>query len=152
MLRFAILSVFFAVLAGCATDPGNTPRATDTRPNRPAQQADTVFELIRAAELAAPDEANVLRLRAAELAVSLNNIQQANNIVQTLVLPMPAELGKRHALLMARLALLEGDGLSALDWLRKPAVSKTNLSQAEQVMLGEMRANAYAAARSYLAA
>ncbi|MFN3239250.1 MAG: penicillin-binding protein activator, partial [Pseudomonadales bacterium] len=42
--------------------------------------------------------------------------------------------------------------LSALDWLRKPAVSKTNLSQAEQVMLGEMRANAYAAARSYLAA
>jgi hypothetical protein len=152
MLRFAILSVLFAVLAGCATDTSNTPRTTDTRVNRPAQQTNSVFELIRAAELAAPDEANVLRLRAAELAISMGNIQQAKNIVPTLTLPVSPGLGKRHALLMAQIALQEGDGLTALDWLRKPAINNANLTQPEQIMLGEMRANAYSAARSYLAA
>ena len=152
-MRIAILSLISMLLVSCAgttTGPSSTPRETP-RGQVSIPNENSVFELVRAAELAEPSEANRLRLRAAELALSAENPAQANNIVPTITLPVAADIEMRYALLRARLALVAGDGLEALTWLRKPVFSRQPLNNQEQIMLGELKANSFTAARSHLA-
>jgi outer membrane PBP1 activator LpoA protein len=152
-MRIAILSLISMLLVSCAgttTGPSSTPRETP-RGQVSIPNENSVFELVRAAELAEPSEANRLRLRAAELALSAENPAQANNIVPTITLPVAADIEMRYALLRARLALVAGDGLEALTWLRKPVFSRQPLNNQKQIMLGELKANSFTAARSHLA-
>ncbi len=150
MLRFAFIAILGLVLTGCASTPtGNTTRET-TRTTAPKPTGDSIFELIRAAELAATPEANALRLQATEMAIANNNFDQANNIIPTIQLPILPDLQRRYALVRAKVSLHAGDGVEALAWLRKPEVSRT-ATQQEQIMLGKMRAKSYEVARSYLA-
>ena len=131
-MRIAILSLISMLLVSCAgttTGPSSTPRETP-RGQVSIPNENSVFELVRAAELAEPSEANRLRLRAAELALSAENPAQANNIVPTITLPVAADIEMRYALLRARLALVAGDGLEALTWLRKPVFSRQPLNAA----------------------
>ncbi len=151
MLRIATLIITILALVGCATAPTTgTPQQKD-RPSRTTGDANSVFDLIRAAETAAPAEANNLRLKAAEIAFSNQNFEQTENIMATLLLPVAPELEKRYALIKAKISLQQGDGLTALDWLRKPAINRSSLTPQEQIELGELRADAYFSARSYLA-
>lgn len=139
------------LLAGCASTPGTTTTREPARQEAPKRDANSVFELIRNAEFAEPGEANRLRLRAAEIALSNNNYEQAGNIVPTIQLPINTQLQKRYALVKARIALDAGDGVEALTWLRKPEVTRDQASRTEQIMLGELRAESFRVARSYLA-
>ena len=151
MPRLSLLCLVTVILTGCATDSTNTPRETTRQQPRQAIDTKSVFDLIRAAELAEAGEANRLRLRAAELALAAGDINQVKNILSTLALPVAAPLEQQYALTQAKVAMAEGKGLEALDWLRKPALARANLNQAQQVELSQMRAQAYYLARSYLA-
>lgn len=151
MPRLSLLCLITVILTGCATDSTNTPRETTRQQPNQAINTDSVFELIRAAELAEVGEANQLRLRAAELALVAGDINQVKNILSTLALPVAAALEQRYALTQAKVAMADGNGLEALDWLRKPSLARANLNQTEQIELSRMRAEAYYLARSYLA-
>lgn len=151
MLRITTLIITILTLVSCATAPSsNSPQEKD-RPRQAVGSSDSVFELIRAAETAMPGEANNLRLKAAEIAFDNESFDQAENIVAAMVLPLGPNLEKRYALLKAKISLQNGDGLSALDWLRQPAINRASLTPQEQLELGELRANAYFVARSYIA-
>ena len=156
MVRLSFIPVFISAtlvfLTGCESTPRPTQTTQEIRVTAPiAQTNDSVFDLIAAAEQASPARANAFRLKAAELALDSRDLIQAQNIVATLNLPVSANLEKLYTLVKARIAILGGDGIDALIWLRSPAITKDPLTQVEQIDIGKLRAQAYAAGRSYLA-
>jgi outer membrane PBP1 activator LpoA protein len=150
MLRLLLLPSLLLMLAACETTPTRSTQAA--MPSAaPAQNQDSILELIAAAELADPTRANLLRLRAAELALENNNFEQTSRILTSTRLPGTASFEHLHALLRARLAIALEDGPTALRWLRNPAVTSQPLVQTEQIALGRLKAEAYFVGRSYLA-
>ena len=151
MLRLVTLTIISLTLVGCASSPSTSTPQEQTRTARVDGESDSIFELIRSAEQADLSQASTLRMRAAELAVESNDFSQAENILSTIKLPVPIPLARRYALLKANIAMQAGDGVEALIWLRKPAVTNQQNSEQDQLILGELRARAFHIARSYLA-
>jgi len=150
MLRLLLIPSLLLLLAACETTP--TSSTTAAMPSVASDQDQgSILELIAAAELAEPTRANLLHLRAAELALENNNFEQARRILTSTRLPGTANFEYQHALLQARLAIALEDGPAALRWLRNPAVISRPLVQPEQIAIGRLKAEAYFVGRSYLA-
>jgi outer membrane PBP1 activator LpoA protein len=151
MIRRLLILAVILLTAACETTPTSPQNQTPDRQVPTGQAADSILELIAAAESSAPARANELRIEAAELALRNADPSQAENILATIPVPMTGELERKYALVRAQLAIQLEDGPEALSWLRNPAVTNRPLSQAEQIALGRLRAEAYLVGRSYLA-
>ena len=148
-----ILLLITLVLAGCSSQPGTPISAS--RSSADLGQLVTAElspqELLQVAARSSGPQADELRLRAAELTLAASNPVLARDILR-LVNPEPtAALLLRLISAEARLALLLEQPQTALRRLADPRLLNLPRTSAEQLSLGQLRAEAYLQGRSYLA-
>ena len=145
-----LLSAIFltCLLAACASKSGNTigdiPRTSDA----------SIEQLLTEAADSNPEEANSLRLSAADLAYQQNNFIQASNILQTVPLEsLPPAQQVYAQTLQAELALHRNKPKSALKNLNHPSFQYLGqLPVNQQIRSSLVRAEALQADNQVLAA
>jgi outer membrane PBP1 activator LpoA protein len=149
---YAILLLLTMMLAGCGSQPGKpVPGSRTADIAQPMPAALSLQELLLAAERSSGPQADEFRLRAAQQALSAGNPELAQYILNLVSAdPTPALL-LRLIGAEARLALLLEQPQAALRWLADPRLLDLPQTSAEQLTLGQLRAEAYLQAHSYLA-
>ena len=145
-----IVLVLVSLSACESTTTRPAPVETPSKITEPVV-ADDIQSLLITAETAAQSRANELRIRAAERADEKGDLQQATKILAMVDHVSDPGNAQRYILLKAGIAIQSGDGQSALDWLNDPRLGALSLTQTDQVNIGELRARAFYAGRSYLA-
>ncbi|MCB1692924.1 MAG: penicillin-binding protein activator [Pseudomonadales bacterium] len=150
MKKSLVLAVLISlVLASCTSEVTREP-ATGSLPGMKARQLpDNVDDLLASAARTTGPEATELALRAAEL-----SLPEHPAIARKIFAQYPATgslpLVKRYLMAKARMYLAEENPELALQTLNDDRLSQS-LTEADQVALGKLRANAYYQGRSYLA-
>ena len=108
-------------------------------------------QLLLSAERSSGPRADELRITAAEWALSNADARQAEKILD-LVSPQPVfALQLRYILAQARASILLERPVMALRWLADERLTDKPMTSADQITLGQLRAQAYSQARSFLA-
>ena len=150
MYRLSLL-LFLLFIVGCETQSTSVSNDRGKRDTTPYVRGSSIQALIASAENANPTQADKLRLKAARIALENSNSQQADAILDTVGNSVEGQGSQAYYLLRAEVAILAGDGISALGWLKNPALSTNNMTKAETLAYSELKAQAYYVNRSYLA-
>lgn len=144
--------IVLLLLAGCASQPG--PRLPAPRGGEVTVSPKLIRDirdLLKDAERAEPETAAELRLQAAEIAVSQRNGEQAKVILDAIGPIERPDLLKRYFFARARIALLDREAIAAIHLLDNSSLLSIPMTEADQVTLGRIRAEAYDQSRSFLA-
>ncbi|MCB1644230.1 MAG: penicillin-binding protein activator [Pseudomonadales bacterium] len=152
-LDVLISLLFITMLAGCGSQPGPEQPGTVKRsaPQQNQYGNSSVQELIARANRSDGNTAQQLRIRAAELSLANGDISQARSILDVVGEPA-GEPSRALAFVHAQLQILSDDPVGALRWLNQIRSGPGDpLTTDEQLRLGDLKAEAYRANRSYLA-
>lgn len=151
-MKSGIILVLLALLAACTTQPpSGTPALAPGQAVNTEHMPHDIQQVLMTAEHAAPQKAIDLKIDAANMAADNNNAAQASAILDSVgTIEDHDQLG-RYDLARARVALLQQDTETALKMLDQQRALGLTLTQADQVTIGEIRAEAWFQARSYLA-
>ncbi|MEX2489070.1 MAG: penicillin-binding protein activator [Pseudomonadales bacterium] len=151
---FPVIIALIALTAGCVSQPDRKDKdEAVVLPDRGQQaQPEDIQELLVKAERASPENAYIFRVRAAELAVENQDIQQAKLILELIQRPLPTTaLSRRYLIARAKLALLNDEPRQAIKWTQDEKLRSVSLDKETELELGKIRAQAYFNARSYVA-
>jgi outer membrane PBP1 activator LpoA protein len=154
--RTIAVSIIAMILVSCASDVGNREnrqtkrvRSTDTFDSLDTKD---IQSLLFNAERSEPARANELRLLAVETALlNTSDGVQAKKIMQLVSAEFPPALQKKYLLAQTKIALIDGDTRVALALLNNARMLSAPLTKSHQLAVGQLRAEAYFKARSYLA-
>ncbi len=150
-MKRILIPLITLILAGCESAPGPSVEKPATKTPMPVETTGDVQDLLAAAGKAVPPRSTELKIRAAELAIDLGENEQARRIIDLIA---PAEAGaftRRYYYAVARVAIAAGDANAALVALANPRLLDNALTEADQVNIGQIRAQAYFLSRSFLA-
>lgn len=151
MKKIILASLLTVFVAGCVTESPQRPTSMEPAPGTKAQPLPAnVQELLAEAARSRQPRATELTLRAAALALETDNTEQASGILDT-VHTEDRQLVRNYLYLRARIAVAEGEPALALRVLQDKRILAETLTDADQIQLAQIRAEAYAGGRSYLA-
>ena len=148
MLKLSLRVVIVMALIGCTAPSERTAEPTK-QPSAPDQSLSTL--LIRAEQT---DEvaATKFRLAAAERALDLGEINQAQQILELISNPhATAATSIDYLILAARTAAKFGDAKSTLSYLGDARLQSATLTVEQQISIGRTRSDAYLQTRSFVA-
>ncbi|MEX1236743.1 MAG: penicillin-binding protein activator, partial [Pseudomonadales bacterium] len=149
--KLILVSILIIFVAGCATGPSQDPVGMESGPGKDgALLSADVEQLLASAARSSQPRATELTIRAAAVALSNNNKEQAESILDTVYTEDP-KLVREYLFLKARIAVADGEPALALRILEDKRILATVLTDSDQVQLGRIRAMAYHKGRSYLA-
>ncbi len=141
-----------ACLVSCGSQPTREKIAKSPQTiSKTASQAQNIQQLLLAADRSTVTRADELRIIAAELALTNEDGVQAQKILDLVSAAPPAALLQRFILAQARAALSLKIPRLALEWLADKRLTDTPMSPTDELIQGQLRAQAYLLARSYLA-
>jgi outer membrane PBP1 activator LpoA protein len=151
-LRCLTLITLLCLLVACGSQPRDPGRPQGPGSQQvQTQETQSIEQLLVTAARSPSPLADRLKLKAANLALDASDTTQAYNILQR-VNPRPAaSLVRPYILAQARLAILLEQPQRALHWLTDKRLADISIKKVEQIEEGQLRAQAFLLARSYLA-
>ncbi len=152
MTKQLSLILLILLLSACASTSDNSDRAIAMTSTISPDKSRDLDSLLMEATRVDEQTASELRTDAAEIAILNGNIEQARRIVETITSPYHnAHTSQTYLLVRAGIAIADGNGLEALEFLNDTRLQGITLTQPLQIRIGRLRADAYRLNRSYIA-
>jgi len=150
--RSLIYLAFLICLVSCGSQPARERPAKSSQASAlTAAQTQNIQQLLLTADRSTTARADELKITAAELALTSEDAVQAQKILALVSQTPPTPLLQRFILAQARVALRLEQPQLALQWLADNRLVGIPMTSADQLAQGQLRAQAYLLARSYLA-
>ncbi len=152
MTRQLTLILLIVLASGCASTPSDSDRPISPGSIQNPDKSRDVDSLLIEAARADERTASELRANAAAIAILNGDVEQARKIVETITSPYHnAHTSQTYLLTRANIAIADGNGIDALEFLNDTRLQMVPLTQSLQIKIGKLRADAYRLNRSYVA-